>query len=299
MSKFLITGATGFIGSNLCTRLVKEKHEVCVICRKTSDLSILEGVLPYIDVFIYNDIETLINYVKAMEPDCVFHIAGLIISEHKVEDIYRLMESNIKFSLEILETMRMAGIKNIINTGTSMQHYQDEEDTPASLYGATKQAVEDLLKFYNKAYNFKAITLKIFTTYGENDDGKRFVNALKQAALNNEKLRLTEGRQKMDLIHVDDVVNAYLCAWELLNNEQFSGYESYAVCTGTLITLREVVELFESVNDIKLNVSFGEKPYREREVMNPWSNYKLLPNWKSEITLKVGLRRVGTRINKE
>lgn len=296
MSKFIVTGATGFVGSNLCKRLVKDNHEVHIICRENSKLNNLKDILDKIKIFRYSDdITTLINYFKEVKADCVFHLASVFIAEHNSNDVANLVDSNIKFSTELLEAMYLSGTKNIINTGTSWQHFENEDYNPVCLYAATKQAFESILTYYVNAYNFKAITLKLFDTYGETDTRNKLINNLRNIAINKTELNMSNGYQKIDLTHIEDVVNGFLHAFDLTNASNFESNKSYAVCTGRVITLRELIDIFEKVNNLKLNINWGARPYRFREVLIPWDNYTMLPEWKSTISLEEGVARIGKR----
>ena len=293
MSRFIVTGATGFVGSMLCKKLLDDGHKVYIISRENSDLSLLSGILNKVDLFRYDgEIDNLIQYFCEIKADCVFHLASLFIPEHKSSDIDWLTSSNLKFGTEILEAMRLSETKNIINTGTAWQHYENEAYNPVCLYAATKQAFEAILDFYVKAYGFRSLTLKLFDVYGENDTRQKLINQLKNISNSNQELKLSEGYQKIDFIHIDDVIKAYICAWRLLDQTDFNGHQDYGVCTGRLITLREFIAKFEEINGVHVNVKFGERPYRQREVMEPWREYTLLPNWTSSITLEDGLKRL-------
>lgn len=292
MCKFIITGATGFIGSNLCKRLLKENHEVAIICRKNSNLNTLKDVLDRIEVFYYeSNLQDMINFFTIIKPDAVFHIAGLIITEHKPSDISILIDSNIKFSTQILEAMSISGVKYIINTGTCLQHYNNANYNPSCLYAATKQAFDDILKYYVESYNFKSITLTLFNVYGENDLSNRLLNKLNYAAITNCELKMSCGYQKIDLIYIDDVINAYIHSYHLLKDDPAINNQCYAICTERLVTLRDLVSIYEKENKVKLNIKWCDKDYRFREVFIPWSSYTLLPGWKSKVSLEEGIKK--------
>ncbi|MGL5381218.1 NAD-dependent epimerase/dehydratase family protein [Clostridium sp.] len=294
MSKFIVTGATGFVGSNLCKRLIYDNHEVHVICRENSNLSSLDDILDKVNIFRYgDDINTLIDYFKNIKADCVFHLASLFIAEHSSKDVSNLIDSNIKFSTEILEAMYLSNTKTIVNTGTSWQHFENDDYNPVCLYAATKQAFEAILTYYVNAYDFKAITLKLFDTYGETDKRNKLINNLKNIALNKTELNMSNGYQKIDLTHVEDVIIGFLHAFDLTRTGNFENNKSYAVCTGRTTTLRELIKVFEEVNNLKLNINWGARPYRFREVLIPWDNYTMLPEWKSTISLEEGVARIG------
>lgn len=296
MSKFIITGATGFVGSNLARKLVKDNHSVSIICRPSSDLKNIKDILDKVRIFRYDgEIENLIDFFDRVKPDCVFHLASLFIAQHNENDVDQLINSNIKFSTQILEAMNQSGTKNIVNTSTSWQHYDNEDYNPSCLYAATKKAFEDILTFYTKAYGFKSISLSLFDTYGENDTRNKLINNLKDISKKEIELDMSMGYQEIDLTHIKDIVKGFYTAYLNTITMDESDHKFYALSSQRRITLRELVSIFEKVNDLKIHINWGKKSYRYREIMKPWENYILLPNWSPTISLEEGLKRVGKR----
>lgn len=245
MKRAIVTGATGFVGSNLCKHLIKNAWEVSIITRPSSDYSNISSVLRSIDVFEYDGkIERLIEYFNKKNADVVFHLASLFIAEHESNQIDNLVDSNIKFGLHILEAMKESRTKILINTGTSWQHYNSNEYNPVDLYAATKQAFESLIKYYVEAENIRCVTLKLFDTYGESDTRPKLINLLHKYADQRAELNMSLGEQLLDLVHVDDVVIAFLKAYEYLE-EQDIQYQEFGVSSGKTIKLKELIELFE------------------------------------------------------
>lgn len=293
MSKVIVTGATGYIGRNLVENLIKDNHVVGIIVRENSKLDIFNENTSKIKIFKMNDdINQLINFFKEFNAECVFHLASACIVEHKNTDIEKIINSNIKFGSFILEAMKDSNIKNIINTGSFSQHYNNEEYNPASFYAATKEGFEKILEYYVQAENFKAITLKLFDTYGIGDTRSKVLNIIKDKAIKNEEINLSPGEQKMDLIYIEDVVNGFLKALEYLNNINNGMHKKYAICTGRKLTLKEIVQIFEIESKLSIKANFGKLQYRKREIMEPWCNCEILPNWKSKISLEEGIRRI-------
>src|SRR5690554_394932 len=183
--KAIITGATGFVGSNLCRKLLDGGWEVSIISRSTSNYQNIEDIKDKIHVFENNgSIFDLMDFFKKRKAKVVFHLASFFVEEHMVEDMDTLVDSNIRFGLHVLEAMKESNTKLIINTGSSWQHYHSDEYNPANLYAATKEAFEDLMKYYVEAENVRAITLKLFDTYGENDRRPKLINLLHQFSEN-------------------------------------------------------------------------------------------------------------------
>lgn len=116
--------------------------------------------------------------VENINPDIVIHIASLTSVTHDYSTIENLLRSNIEFPTKLLEAMEVAGVKKFINTGTTWQNYNSADYEPVNLYAATKQAFEDILKYYIFAKGFSSITLRLFDTYGPNDTRKNLYHYL-------------------------------------------------------------------------------------------------------------------------
>lgn len=294
--KAIVTGGTGFIGSNLCKHLIENAWEVSVLVRSSSNLCNINNIINKIEILEYDgNINQLIHYFKEAKADVVFHLAAFSNVEHNPDEIDRLLESNIKFGLHILEAMKESQTKLLINTGTYWQHYHSDEYNPVNLYAATKQAFESLIKYYIEAENISAITLKLFDTYGESDTRHKLINLLHKFADENKELNMSPGEQVLDLVHVEDVVSAYLKAYDYLIDNESIKFEDFAVATGRKVKLKELIKVFEKVSSKKINVIWGGRDYRKREVMNPLDGYTVLPNWEPRISLEEGLKRLADK----
>lgn len=289
--KILLTGATGFIGSKLAVRLEKEGHELSILVRLSSDLSVLQNILPKVQVCQYDgNFANLITVLKMAQPKLIIHVASLFLAQHKAVDVEGLIESNLKFPTQLLEAMSQLGIKFFINTGTSWQHYQNEFYSPVNLYAATKQAFAALLDYYVEAQGFKAITLKLFDTYGPGDFRPKLFTLLRKAAKTGEILRMSPGNQLLDIVYIDDVVDAYILSTKLITEVTKS--ECYAVSSPERLTLQNLVRIYGDIVRRHINVEWGGLPYRPREVFEPWTNYQLVPGWQSLIYLSDGVERM-------
>jgi nucleoside-diphosphate-sugar epimerase len=222
----------------------------------------------------------------------VFHLASLFLSQHDAKDVESLIHSNVLFGNQLLEAMRVNEVSRLINTGTSWQHYNNEEYNPVCLYAATKQAFEAILEYYVQACGIKAITFKLFDTYGPNDPRPKLFHLLKKAAASGESLNMSAGEQLIDLVHIEDVIDAYLIAAQRLLNDKVLAHESYAVSSKKPLPLKKLVETFSTATGQNVKVNWGARPYRFREVMTTWRYGISIENWQPKVSLDNGLKMI-------
>ncbi len=285
----LITGATGFIGYNLAKYLVQDNCVYCLV-RKTSNLAKLQQLSGVKFIYYTGNTLDLIAAINGMKFDLVYHLASLFIAEHTTEQIEDLIDSNIKFPLQILEALSVTQQEiKLINTGTAWQNYDNSDYNPTCLYAATKQSFEDIIKYYHEARELSCITLRLYDSYGPKDERKKLFWLLNNLKETGNILDMSPGEQKLNIVHIDDIVNAFEIAGEMLfignkTNAVFGvyAYEDYS--------LQEVVKIFEKINQCNLNINWGKRDYRQRELMQPNYYYPLLPNWSASIKLYDGLK---------
>ncbi len=289
--KVLITGATGFIGSNLTSYLIANNTQVAVLLRKTSNTAALSNCLNHIKIYRTNEEYTdFVNILNDYNPEVVIHLSSLFLSQHAPEQVDTLIDSNILFATKLLEAMAICKIKKFINTGTSWQHFNNAQYNPVNLYAATKQAFENICEYYSQAHDFKIITLKLFETYGPGDPRKKIIPLLLEHAGKKEALKLSAGAQKLDFVHIDDICRAYDTALEQVIAADTPGHKRYGISSGMHISLKELVATVETISNTKIRVQWGARPYRAREIFTPWTGFDKLPGWRSQIPLKSGLK---------
>lgn len=292
MSPVLITGSTGYIGQNIAKSLVNKGFNVHLIARLTSNVNCFDG-FSKMHIHRYDDkYATLNNIIREVRPNTVFHLATASFYDH-TDHVEELVEANIQFGLYLLEAMKKNSCYYLVNTGSYAQHYNTLDYNPQNLYAATKQAFEAVIDYYVHAHKFKVITLKLVDVYGPNDTRKKIFNLLINAAVNEERLNLSPGGQLLDLIYIDDVVEAYVTTHFLLHEQkmQTSFHKKYFVASGVFTSLKEIVKLYSTLLAKEVPVLFGGRSYREREIMIPQIG-ELLPRWKAKISLKDGLQRL-------
>ena len=232
--------------------------------------------------------------VESARPATVFHLASHFRAEHAPEDVVPMIASNVLFGTQLLEALARVGQPStgFVNVGTSWQHFGDAEYDPVCLYAATKQAFADVLLYFVHAEGLRATTLSPFDTYGPDDPRPKLIALLERATRSDDPLPMSPGEQLLELVYIDDVIEALLAAEDLLARGEIGDAEEFAVTAGEQWTLRQVADAFAAVTGRVPNIEWGGRPYRHREVMAPWRNGVALPGWSAEVGLKDGLRRL-------
>ena len=255
MKKILITGGAGYIGSH-AVNLFLEKgfsvvvidnfsrgyHEPMEILGKVGDLSVEEG-----DLLDQHFIE---NVFQKHEISAVLHFAALCLVNESVEQPERYMRNNEEGTMNLLEAMLHAGVKNIIFSSTcavygeaqTLPVDENHPTNPANPYGESKLQAENLIREYEKNYGFHSVIFRYFNICGAASDGiigdsKKPSQLLLQNAVRGAmgispfaytcgKVDTPDGTPIRDYIDVEDLVRAHYLGYEYLlkntNSELFN-----------------------------------------------------------------------------
>ncbi len=275
----LVTGSNGFIGSHLCARL-RQEHEVFYLARPHSPAQ-LPGADGTTFFFADNNIGALSRFMRDKQIEGIIHLASCYIQAHKEEEIPNLIQSNVYFGTAVLEAAAKADVKWFVNTGTIWQNFNapDGSDAycPVNLYAATKQAFMNIAKFYSETAGIRICTLKLCDTYGPSDTRRKIYSLFEQIARTGETLQMSAGEQKLDILHVDDVVEGFVHLAKMMHDGE-DLRDEYVLSSGHQLSLREIAARYEQEHHVHLNIEWGARPYRVREVMQPYKG-NILPGW--------------------
>ena len=287
----LLTGATGFLGSHLLKALINKGYEVVVLKRSTSNMWRLKG---FENAFKSYDIDQ-VPLRKAFEEqyiDTIIHTA--CVYGRKGESMQQILETNLMFGIELLNTGTFFNTETFFNTGTFLYKY-------LNYYALSKKQFEEWLQLSSD--KIQVVNLKLEHMFGEQDGNDKFttwiLNELKQEK---PTIPLTSGTQKRDFIYIDDVVCAYLTCLEKAS--QLKAFNDIEVCTGVLTPVKTFVTLVKETleklkgHPIKTQLNFGALPYREGEIMEPQVDNNVLCSlgWQPKKTLE---ENIETFIKKE
>jgi nucleoside-diphosphate-sugar epimerase len=241
MIKILITGASGFIGSNLCQYLNEKKIDVVKVNRENGfDLSKRGWT----------------NGIKEEGVDIIVHLAQSNNHrdfEKQAEDIFDI---NVSATQEILEWSRLNGVKRFIYTSSfnvyeinSMSREESSKVKPESFYGLTKLISEQLVGHYSSF--FETIILRLNTVYGPNQ-AKALIPQMIQKLNNNETIYLAKGEGViLSPIYVDDVSKIFL---KLIKSNKNFGNEIINIAGEEIVSLEKIVKILSKYLNLNPNI---------------------------------------------
>jgi CDP-paratose synthetase len=281
MSSLLLTGGTGFLGSNLLRRLVAEDLDVVLLKRAQSNLARIQNLLPKVKICDLADgpMERIFDENRV---DTILHCATHYGRRGTPTDI---LETNIILPLRLLQIASERGARCFLNTDTIL-------DKRVSEYSLSKRQFVEWLDLFGARLVCVSVALEHF--YGPHDDPSKFLSGIiRDLLLGVDRIELTPGAQKRDFIHVDDVVDAFMKILQFSTGAKPGSYR-FEVATNAPVTIREVVEEVHRLAGHPGTVlDFGALPYRENEVMDSVVDTAALRaiGWKPQIALRDGLRR--------
>lgn len=291
VKRVLITGVTGFLGSNLAIALVARGVEVIALKRSSSSL---DRVADIQSKLVFHDVEALdfsVPFRAHGKIDAVIHTATCY--GRNGETPWEIFDANTGFPLRLLDAASQAGVTTFINTDTILDKY-------LNLYAMSKNQLLDWGRFYSIHNKIKFINIRLEHFYGPEDDESKFTTYVIRSCIDNvERISLTAGEQKRDFIYIDDVVDAYVKVLESIG--QFDDlFNEFDLGSGDSMSIREFVETVHRMTSSRTFLDFGATPYRAGEVMLSQADIGPLKQlgWTCTHTLDQGLKKVIQRIKK-
>lgn len=261
--KALVTGASGFIGSNLALELERLGHEVTGLCAMRPGSK--DNLRNFRGKFVQGDI-TSFDWDSLGKFDVVFHQAAITDTTVMDEKLMRL--TNVKAFQDILDYAKRSGCKKVVYASSAATYGKgkvpmSETDTPApaNIYGVSKVEMEKVANAFCAANpGFSAVGLRYFNVYGPNEVHKikaaSMVYQLYAQIAAGKKPRLFKwGEQFRDFIYVKDVVLANLKASE------YDGSGAFNVGTGVPTTFNQVVQFIDRALGKKSQIEYFDNPY--------------------------------------
>jgi nucleoside-diphosphate-sugar epimerase len=299
--RVLITGANGFIGSHVVERLVKEKAEVSVIVRESSDLWRLDEFQKNIDIYKTDlrNLDLLSKTVMQIKPDYIFH-CGAYGVDGRQKDFFEAAQANIFGTMNLIHSLKNIGCKKFINVGTCMEYGNKQkiiqEDAllePDSIYGSTKASATIIAHQMAVNYDIDLVTLRPFGVFGEKEGSHKFFPYIILSMLEDKQVNLTPCEQYRDYCYIENVVDGFVLASQ--NNATKNGI--YNIASGDIHKLKYFVDMINNEMPSSKLPNYGALPYRENEVWRQQPDISKIRNhikWEPKISLQEGIAKTIT-----
>lgn len=296
MGSYVITGATGFVGSYLAHRLVEEGQDVHALVRRGSRVSHLCEMGPQLylhEVDLLDSIK-LTDELQAINADWIWHLAtyGGLPSQR---DTLKIGQTNYMGTVNLLAAACKVGFKGFINTGSSSEygikmHPMREDDllVPLSPYGASKAAAALHVQAIGQLEQLPAYTLRLFSPYGPFEQETRLIPTVILGYLRGEAPRLSSPSSVRDFLFVEDVYRLY----RQIEASSLQPGAILNVGSGVQHTVADVVDTVKDLVGSDLTPIWGSMKSRHNEPtcwVADMGKTKHILDWRPTFDLRAGL----------
>lgn len=265
----LLTGCTGFIGSNILDKFKNSSKIYIVLRNKRNNRFFKKKNIKIINFRDYKELNKKLGKIKA---EIVIHAATHYAKSHNQKDIKEFSNSNILFGNIILENLKNMNTSKFINFSTVWEDYNGIKNNYFNLYSAYKNAFSKILNFYKKKLkNIKFYELMISDTFGKNDKRAKIINVLRKNYKNNIKTNIVSKNLYINLLNVEDITNAvYLISKKKIEPEK------YLLKNKRDTNVNEIIKKLNKDSNKKIKVKWlSSKVIKEKSL-----SYKKLKSWK-------------------
>lgn len=300
----LVTGASGFIGSHLCERLVENGYKVKGFVKYNS-----RNFWGWLESSPYkNEIEVVIGDIRncdvlndAMKDvDTVFHLAALIGIPYSYRSPNAYVDTNISGTLNLLQTAKDIGIRRFIHTSTSEVYgspqvvpiREEQPVNPQSPYAATKVGADFLALTFFRSFNLPVVVVRPFNTYGSRQSARAIIpTIITQILSGKSKIKLGSLFPARDFTFVKDTVEGLIKATE---SERSIG-EIINIGSNFEISIEDLARLIARLIGVEIRIETDKERQRplKSEVKRLWADTKKakeLLGWSPEYSLESGLK---------
>ena len=298
--RVLVTGGTGFLGAHLVKKLVSLRAKVCILdsypIEKQPLLNDFRNNVDFykVDIRSFNKIKKI---SKDLNPEIIFHLCALIDRRRNFENIDKIVDVNLKGTINLLHALIDIDYDSFILTSTSEVYGRTDPPfqenmplNPVSPYSASKASAEIFCKTFSEIYNKPFTILRLFNLYGEGQAPNMFIPQLINTCLDKQDFKMTKGEQTREFNYVEDVITGLLLA----SVTPAANREVINVGNGNEIQLKRIAEIIVELFGNCINLKLGAIDYRKNDIMRMYSDNskaKKILNWHPEYSIEEGLKK--------
>ncbi|MGE0646108.1 MAG: NAD-dependent epimerase/dehydratase family protein [Nitrospira sp.] len=285
--RVLVTGASGFLGSHLCQRLIRYGVEIHAVSRTREGPSSENPHWWRVDL---EDYEATKNLLEKVKPHVLFHFSGHVSGDPDISHVLPIFRSQLLTTVHLLTISAEIGLRRIILTGSLTEPQAGQVDSPpGSPYAASKWASNAFGRMFQCLYQTPVVIVRPFMVYGPNQNPKKVIPYSIQSLVKGEPPRLTSGQWRADWIYVDDVIDGFMAAAEM------PGIEGSTVDLGTgqLVSVESMVRQIVEIMGVKIEPQFGalsSRPCEEVRVADLEHTRRVL-GWQPKVSVAEGIKK--------
>jgi UDP-glucose 4-epimerase len=282
----LVTGARGFIGAHLCSRLSEEGAVIHGVSRikqeHSSSVTWWQGDLA--------DLTCARKTIESVQPEIIFHLASHVVGSRELQVVQPTFHANLHAAVNLLSVATEISAKRIILVGSQEEPDFNESSiaVPSSPYAAAKWAASAYARMFHALYKTPVTIARVFMAYGPGQkDIKKLIPYTTLSLLRGEAPRLTSGERPVDWVYVLDVVEGLLA---MARSEDLGG-RTVDLGTGSFTTVRQIVEHIAAIIDNDTRPEFGSVADRPMEQVRKAGVEETfnLTGWRPQTSIREGL----------
>lgn len=272
--KFFITGASSFIGVELCRYLTENGHQVIAMSRHANER--LEEIAKdgHLTVF-RSDMQSLVERAKDVQADVFVHLAWAGTT-HEERNDPKIHEENVRRSMEYVRLAKRMGCQLYVDAGSQAEYgivpgviTEETPCNPFSAYGKGKLKMYQESKVLTEQLGLKYIHLRILSVYGENDHDETLIKSALKKLKANEPIEMRSGGQKWNYVYVKDAARQMAELSIHAVKETDFKQEVYNIASNDTRKLQDFIIAMKDVTTSSSELSFGRYNPEKDVNLNP------------------------------
>ena len=275
----LITGSSGFIGTNLVSALELKGHKVFHFVSGDGDITDFNFIKKY----------------KEIKIDYVYHLAGKTFVPDSWDDPSSFFKTNTLGTLNILKFCDQRKIPMIFVSAyiygnkVSLPISENSDAQPNNPYALSKYMAENLCFFYSKFNKLKINIFRPFNVYGIGQDARFLIPEILSSVQNNRIIEVNDFFPKRDYIYIDDLVDGLVKGMEFID-----GFEVYNLGSGYSLSVKEIIDIIQKITNSNLEV-ISKESKRTNEINDVISDISKAKNklgWYPKFSFEDGIKNI-------